>query len=81
MWFSLFLLQAGEEIVVATTDFESFHTETLFIESVSEGGKVITLAKPVQHRHIGELNLQFEILQQSTSDLLFHHLLRSLNHQ
>ena len=72
MWFSLFLLQAGEEIVVATTDFESFHTETLFIESVSEGGKVITLAKPVQHRHIGKLNLQFDILQQSTTDLLFH---------
>ena len=80
MWFSLFLLQAGEEIVVATTDFESFHTETLFIESVSEGGKVITLARPVQHRHIGKLNLQFEILQQSTSDLLFHRLLRSLHH-
>ena len=81
MWFSLFLPQAGEEIVVAPTDFESFHTETLFIESVSEGGKVITLAKPVQHRHIGMLNLQFDILQlQSTTDLLFHRLWRSLHH-
>lgn len=45
--------QVGEEIVLATTDFESFHTEILTIEAVSVNGSILTVT-PTQYRHIGE---------------------------
>lgn len=43
--------------MLATTDFESVHTEILTIESVNAAKDEITVTEAVQYRHVGEMSI------------------------
>uniref|UniRef100_A0A8C4N397 Polycystic kidney and hepatic disease 1 (autosomal recessive)-like 1 n=1 Tax=Eptatretus burgeri TaxID=7764 RepID=A0A8C4N397_EPTBU len=46
--------QAGDEIVVSTTSYDAWQTETVRIKTVSTYGLILTLDNPLNHTHIGE---------------------------
>ena len=43
--------QVGEEIVIASTDYEMEHAETRFITAVSNDKKTLTLNQPLKYKH------------------------------
>uniref|UniRef100_A0A8C4N325 Polycystic kidney and hepatic disease 1 (autosomal recessive)-like 1 n=1 Tax=Eptatretus burgeri TaxID=7764 RepID=A0A8C4N325_EPTBU len=45
--------QAGDEIVVSTTSYDAWQTETVRIKTVSTYGLILTLDNPLNHTHIG----------------------------
>ncbi|XP_058475058.1 PKHD1 like 1, tandem duplicate 1 [Solea solea] len=46
--------QAGDEIAVSTTSYNTFETEKRQISAVSDDGLTLTLDSPLTHAHIGE---------------------------
>jgi len=45
--------EAGDEIMITSTSFDAYQTETLEITSVSNNKKVLTLNAPLAHTHLG----------------------------
>ena len=46
--------EVGDHIVISSTEFNQFEAEEVYIESVSEDGRTITLTKPLLYAHWGE---------------------------
>ena len=44
----------GDEIVLTTTSYDPWHTETFTITGVTNNGKTFTLDKDIQHKHLGK---------------------------
>ncbi|MEO0821605.1 MAG: Ig-like domain-containing protein [Pseudomonadota bacterium] len=48
--------QPGDTIVIASTDFNADQAETFEIVSVADGGREVTLDRPLEHMHYGEID-------------------------
>lgn len=47
--------EVGDRLAIASTDFESDETETRTVVALSPDGRTLTLDRPLEHTHFGEL--------------------------